>query len=188
MTKTRKIKSAILHRNPAKLLLHLIFNKRAVSVALSTMIITAGVIAMGIAVLYWSYSWGNMAKRQYGETVSAGSVAIEERLSFEYIAYSAPESNLTVNVLNWGKANNLSIVRVYLWDKLNNPVGTFPDSNYNIVLMNITTGAPIPTNSLNAREEGYFNLTVSLDSNSYYNIRVVTDRGRNFDGSFSTPP
>ena len=47
-------------------------NKRAVSVALSTMIITAGVIAAGIAVLYWAYSWETL---QIDSTLLAQAIA-----------------------------------------------------------------------------------------------------------------
>ena len=57
-------------------------NKRAVSVALSTMIITAGVIAAGIGVLYWTYSWGNVADRQYSTSISTSQNATSEMIGF----------------------------------------------------------------------------------------------------------
>jgi len=161
----------------------LFFNKRAVSVALSTMIITAGVVAMGIAVLYWAYSWSNLATKQYSDAIATGSNAIGERIAFEYIAYSSSSAELTVNIINWGKTNNVSIARVYIWDSAHQPVGSFSG----LILMNITTSAPIPGNTLNMGDEGYFSITTSLPSNSYFSIRVVTERGRNFDGSFATP-
>ena len=166
----------------ARLVSSLFFNKRAVSVALSTMIITAGVVAMGIAVLYWAYSVGNLANKQYSDTVAVGSNAVVERIAFEYIACSGSE--VTVNMINWGKANNVSVARVYIWDSAHELVG----SSGSIVLMDITTNTPISGNTLNTGDEGYFivKVTPPLHSNSYYSIRVVTERGRNFDGSFAT--
>jgi hypothetical protein len=151
------------------------------------MIITAGVIAMGIAVLYWAYSWGKVANMQYSDSVTAGSNAIEERIAFEYIAYSSSNAEVRVNMINWGKANNVSIARVYVWDSAHQPVGSFSD----IVLMDITTpNTPISGNTLNPGDEGCFIVKVTLPPHSepyYYSIRVVTERGRNFDGSFATP-
>ena len=165
-----------------RLLVSLLFSKRAVSVALSTMIITAGVVAMGIAVLYWTYGVGNLANKQYSDSVTVGSNAVVERLTFEYIAYSGSE--VTVNMLNWGKANNVSIARVYIYDNAHNVVS----SSNNIELLNITSKEPIQYNMLNAGDEGYFTIgpISQLQSSSYYTIRVVTERGRNFDGSFAT--
>lgn len=158
-----------------------ISNKRGVSEALSTMIITAGVIAMGIAVLYWAYSWGNVANTQFTQTVQTGSQAVEERLSFEYITYS--NNVLTVNMLNWGDANNVTIARVYIWDNSHNSIAPITFTP----LKNITTSEYIQGNTLNIGQEGKFTVnTPNLNSNSYFVIRVVTDRGRNFDGSFST--
>jgi hypothetical protein len=178
---TKRKKSLSKPKNSvARILSSLLFSKRAVSVALSTMIITAGVVAMGIAVLYWAYSVGNLANKQYSDTVAVGSNAVVERIAFEYIACSGSE--VTVNIINWGKANNVSVVRVYIWDSAHELVGSSGD----IVLMDITTNAPIPGNTLNMGEEGYFSITASLLPNSYFSIRVVTERGRNFDGSFAT--
>jgi len=170
-----------------KMLRKLLFDKRAVSVAVSTMIITAGVIAMGIAVLYWTYSWGNMANKQYVDNMQTGSNAMEERISFECISYSSSSKNLTVNLLNWGKAKNTGIARIYIWDNNHEPVGSYSGSD--LVLKDITTNEPIQGNVLDIGNEGYitFNVGLALDpygNNSYFSIRVVTQRGRSFDGSF----
>jgi hypothetical protein len=164
----------------------LFFNNRAVSVALSTMIITAGVVAMGITVLYWTYSWGKVANLQYSDSISAGSKAIEERLSFECVLYSSSNAEVKINLINWGKANNVSVARVYIFDDNHQLVG---DSS-EIVLMDMETpNTPIFGNALNRGDEGYFMVKMSppLISNSYYNILVVTERGRNFEGFFATP-
>jgi len=181
MPKAQKDKHAQKRRSGLyKRIFSVLFNKRAVSVALSTMIITAGVVAMGITVLYWAYSAGDLANKQYSDTIAVGSNAVVERLAFEYIDYSG--SQVTVNMINWGKANNVSIARVYVWDNNHELVGSFSD----IVLFDIGTSQPIESNTLDVGDEGYFSIISPLPPNSYFNIRVVTERGRNFDSSFST--
>jgi hypothetical protein len=137
---------------------------------------------MGIAVLYWTYGVGNLANKQYADSVAVGSNAVVERLAFEYITYSGSE--VTVNVINWGKANNVSIARVYIYNSDHDVVG----SSNEIELMDISTRRPIEGNTLNISEEGYFTIDPSsqLQSSAYFTVRVVTERGRNFDGSFAT--
>lgn len=161
-----------------RLIQSLLFDKRAISVALTTMIITAGVIAFGIAVLYWATSWGNVANQQYSATVANSQDAIGERLAFEYTTYSG--NNLTVYLINNGMSKNVSIARVYIWDSSHQPIGTFTPSLMNISLPNT------PIQSLNIGDEGYFTINAPGLS-GYCTFRVVTERGRNFDGSFSAP-
>jgi hypothetical protein len=165
-----------------RLIRSLLFDKRAISVALTTMIITAGVIAAGIAVLYWATAWGNVANQQYSETVANGQNAIQERLAFEYTRYSGRQ--LTVYLINNGMSNNVSIARVYIWDSSYQLNGTFTPNPPG--LMNITSGTAIPNNSLDKGKDAYFTINSSLAS-GYYTFRVVTERGRNFDGSFFAP-
>jgi hypothetical protein len=161
-------------------------SRKAVSVVVSTVVLSAGVLALGIAVLYWAYSWGNLANLQYSKTVATNSYAVAERIGFEYISYSSSSRMLTVNIINCGGANNLNISLVHLTDIFHNYVGTgayAPSS-----LTNITSGSPVLDNDLDIGEEGRF--TVNLSGplpDGYYNIRIVTGRGRNFDSSFVTP-
>jgi cbb3-type cytochrome oxidase subunit 3 len=156
----------------------LLSDKRGISVALTTMIITAGVIAFGIAVLYWAYGWGNVANQQYSATVANSQDAIGERLAFEYTTYSG--NQLKVYLINNGMSNNVSIARVYIWDNSHQPIGTFTPSLMNISLPNT------PIKSLNIGDEGYFTINAPGLS-GYCSFRVVTERGRNFDGTFSAP-
>ena len=169
---------------PAKLIRNLLFDKRAISVAITTMIITAGVIAAGIAVLYWAYSWGNVANSQYGSTVANNQNSIQESVAFEYVNYSnigGTNGQLTVYVINSGLSNNVTLTRLYIWNSANQFIGT-----YNILqLYGTSSGAPISSNSLNIGDEAYFNVTTSALTPGYYTIRVVTERGRNFDYPFS---
>ena len=172
-------------RNKSKkirLVRNLFSDKRAVSVALTTMIITAGVIAAGIAVLYWAYSWGNIANTQYANTVGNNQNSIEESIGFEFVNYSSADNHLTIYVINSGLSNSVTLDRLYLWNSSNDPIGS-----YNIQqLYRISDKTPISTNSLGKGDEGYFTITPSPKLNSgYYTLRVVTGSGRNFDDSFS---
>jgi hypothetical protein len=158
-------------------------NKKGVSVALTTMIITAGVIASGIAVLYWGYAWGNIARDQYSQSISQSQDAVGERLSFEYISYL--NNQLTVNVINSGQTGDLQIARVNILDSEHNIVSTIDNAS----LMEITTNLPITDsnnhNGLDAGKEGYFTINAALSS-GYYTFNVVSERGRNYYGTFST--
>jgi hypothetical protein len=160
----------------------LLVDKRAVSVALSTMIITAGVVAMGIAILYWAYDWGKVATIEISKGMQSDSNAIEERIGYEYISVSG--KNVTVNIINWGKTGNVNVTRAYIWDSDHVSV----DLSSEIHMVNIDTDQPI--SSLNPGDEAKFTLTTTLPltHDSYFTIRVVTERGRNFDSSFATAP
>lgn len=170
------------NQKPTKLIRNLLSDKRAISVALTTMIITAGVIAAGIAVLYWAYSWGNIANQEYSQTISNNQNATSERLAFEYISYSDTNSQLTVYVINCGKVNNLEIARIYIWDNSQQIIGTYESPT----LLNIDDDSII-TNGLNINGEGKAIIPNIPDLSGYYTLRVVTERGRTFDGSFSAP-
>ena len=172
--------------NAGRKIRRLLNNKKALSTVVSTVVLTAGVLALGIAVLYWAYSWGNIANLQYSREVADSSHAVSERVGFEYISYSGQSSTLTVSIINWGRANNLTISTVHVWDSFHNYVGTgaYTPSQ----LTNITNGSPIPNNLLNIGDEGSFTVVFPETlENGYYNIRLVTGRGRNFDGSFIVP-
>jgi len=187
--RNRKTKIPKIRLNAERGIRGLLGSKKAVSVVVSTVVLSAGVLALGIAVLYWAYSWGNIANLQYSKAVAASSYAVSERVGFEYISYSSSgnTNNLTVNIINWGRANNLNISHVYIWDSFHNFVGTgaYTPSQ----LTNITSGSPIPNNLLNIGDEGSFRVTWLSNTlpNGYYNIRIVTGRGRNFDSSFVVP-
>ena len=161
-------------------------NRRAVSVVVSTVVLSAGVLALGIAVLYWAFSMGNLSSLQYSRTIATNSYAASERIGFEYISYSSSGNRLTVNIINWGGAPNLNISLVHITDSFHNYVGT--GAYTPSTLTNITTGSPIQDNDLDIGEEGRFTITLSDPLPSgYYNIRLVTGRGRTFDSSFITP-
>lgn len=159
-----------------------IFDKKGVSAVIGTLILTAGVLAMGIAVLFWASSWGSIATRTYSTAEGNSAKAIQERLGYEYIDYS--NNVLTVNVMNWGTSANLTVANVYLYNNAHQYVGNYSRPT----LRSISTNAPIPF-GLTIGGEGYFQITPNpaLAGGAFYYIRVLTSRGRTFDGSFATP-
>ena len=162
---------------------HLFGNRKGVSVVISTVVLSAGVLALGIAVLYWAYSWGSIANLQYSKSVANSSYAVSERVGFEYISYSGSSRTLTVNIINWGTASTVDVVSVHIFDNARRPLGSYS----NPLLLKIgTTNSAI--SSLNITDEAYFQINPlpPLASNSLYYIRVVTERGRTFDSSFVT--
>ena len=178
--RSKKTLVARLALNSQRKMRRLLFDKKAASVVVSTMVLTAGVLAMGIAVLYWAYSWGNTITRTYSSSEAANSKAVQERLGFEHIDFS--NNILTVSLINWGDTNNITIANVFLWDSAHQPLADFS----NPPLRNITTDSVI--SGLKMGDEGCFRITPPrLISNSFYYIRLVTARGRTFDSTFATP-
>lgn len=168
----------------------LILDKRAVSVALSTLIITAGVVGFGITVLYWAYSWGGIANHEYSEAVTSSQSAILEKIAFEYAHYhdvTLPNGtvvgNLTVYIINCGKTDNVSIARVFIRDS---QLVLLPDRTYsNVQLKDATSN--MNTTGVNIGGQAYFNIEMPpLAANSYYTISLITQRGRQIDYSFAT--
>jgi hypothetical protein len=153
-------------------------------VVVSTVILTAGVLAMSIAVLYWTYSMGKITNIEYAENTSANSNAVEERIGFEHINGSS--NNVTVYIINWGKADNISIAHVLILDSSYRYVGS---NMTNIVLKNMddpSGNTLISGNKLAIGADGVFTTKISaqLTPDTIYYVRIVTERGRNFDGSF----
>lgn len=176
-------------KSPARLLVsakrwvrNCFLDKKAASAVVGTLILTAGVLAMGIAILYWASSWGSIATRSYTTAEGNSAKAVQERLGYEYIDYSG--NVLTVNLINWGTSHNLTITNVYIYNNAHQYIGNYSRPT----LRNMTTSSIIAA-GLAVGGEGYFQITPSptLASGSFYYIRIVTGRGRTFDGSFATP-
>lgn len=166
----------------ARTIRSLMLNRKAASVVVSTIVLTAGVLAMGIAILYWAYSWGNMANRAYSTAEANSAKAVQERLGFEFIDYSPSGNTLTVNLINWGTADKIEIANVHLWDNTRQPLGNYSNPS----LRNITDNSEISV--LDVGDEGYFQIAPAptLAPSSLYYIRIVTERGRTFESSFAT--
>jgi hypothetical protein len=154
-------------------------NKKAISTIIGTVILTAGVLAMGIAVLYWAQGWGKIATKEYSETIANQAKAVQEKIAFEFSSYST--GTLTTYVIQWGTATDVTIVRIFIWDYLHNPITTI--NNPSVYNLAASRDAP-----LNPGQEGRITMSglPNLPSGAYY-MRIVTARGRTFDGQFSAP-
>ncbi len=169
-------------------ILPLLANKKAVSVVVSSIILTAGVIAMSIAVLYWTYGMGKVSHIEYTKSTTTSMNALNERIGFEYMQYSPGGSgSLNIYIINCGKADNTTISRAYV---LNNQYQNVWVSSLNITIRNIDSGAQFQYNRLGVGVEGYVRLLGTPQrpltlTTGLYTVRFVTDRGRTFDGSFA---
>jgi hypothetical protein len=155
-------------------------NRKAVSAVVSTMFLTAAVLGMGIAILYWANSWGTMASREYAKSMTDNSNAVQERIAFEHVTYSTSTRTLTVNLISWGPAKNVTIARVFVWNSLHASMGNFPQP-----VLRAIDPPHAQVNRLNPSTEAYFTLSFPYLAPGIYNIRIVTERGRNFDGTFA---
>jgi len=153
----------------------LLFNRRAVSVVISSVLLTATVMALGAVVLVWTNSRISIANTEYADLMDSSLARIKEKIVLEYVFFNSSQNELTVYLLNCGESDNVSIVNVYLsndsWIQL------FPD-----VELRFLNGTV--TQSLDINEEGFFEISVSLLTDTSYSIRIVTGRGRLFDATF----
>jgi len=183
----RKSKSFTLgfERKAKRIIRSFRFDKKAASPVVSTLILTAGVIAMSIAVLYWTYSMGKIGNLEYSKSTAASSNAISERIGFEYMTYDSSSGNLTVSIINWGKADNVIIAHVLILDSSYNYVGSNIST---IVLKSIDNNQPV--SGLRIGSDAWFTTRTSapLNQDQIYYIHISTSRGRNFDFPFSWSP
>ena len=158
-------------------------NKKGASQVVSTVVLTAGVLAMSIAVLYWTYSMGKIGNIEYEKSTTTSSNAVAERIGFEYVTYSNGE--VTASIINWGKADNITIAHVIIVDSNFNYVGS--NTGGNVVLRNVDDGTALTDNVLHIGSDATFTtrITGQISSSDLYYLRIVTSRGRNFDFAFT---
>ena len=155
----------------------LIFDRKAVSNAVSATILTGAVIALSLGVFGWSQSRSSDYNREFGETVDAETARLKERLIFEYVSYGNPSYDVTVFLLNCGTIDDVEIKSVYV----SNDTWLQTFSTPVLYFLNHTA---IPDQDLDVGEEGYFVLGSLVLSSGYYNIKIVTGRGATFGSSF----
>jgi hypothetical protein len=155
-----------------------IFDRRAVSNAVSVTILTGAVIALSLAVFSWSQSRSSEYSSEFSETVDAETARLKEKLVFEYISYCNPSHNITAYLFNCGTVDDVEIKSVYV-RKGGSLIAFSSLTLYSL------EGTPIPDQDLDAGEEGRVVLELSSTlSSGYYNIIVVTTRGAKFGSSF----
>lgn len=155
-------------------------NKRAVSPAISAVILTGAAIALGLAVLAWSQSKSSGYMKDFSEATDVEMARLKERLTVEYIHYDGASKNIIIYLLNCGAIDDVKIQSVYVRSGAWNQVFSSP----NLKFLN---GTSIPDQDLDEGEEGCLVLDLSshtLTEGTYYYVRVVTERGSLFDSGF----
>jgi len=181
--KSAREKSGV--RRPYKLAIRKLLDKRAVSLVVSAVIMTGAAIALGFAVLAWSQSRSSEYIKEYGEATDAEMARLKERLTVEYVFYNEMNGEITIYLLNCG-AIDVKIQSVHVINGSNPWHQTF--SSLSLRFFN---GTLIPDGDLDVGEEGYVVLPnppapplPTLKEDTYYYVRVVTERGSLFDSGF----
>ena len=180
---TNRLQHLTIQRLTRKVLRGFSSDKKGASQVVSTVILTAGVLAMSIAVLYWTYSMGKIGNIEYEESTTTSSNAVAERIGFEYVTYA--DGQVTASIINWGKADNITIAHVIVLDSNFNYVGS--NIGGNLVLRNVDDGTALTGNLLRTGSDATFTTRVTgqISSGDLYYLRIVTSRGRNFDFAFT---
>jgi hypothetical protein len=150
-------------------------NKRAVSTAISSVIMAAAVITVGFSVLSWTFTKSADYNQLYATKMQSNLNKINEKLVFEFISFNRSRSELSIYLLNCGQSNNVSLSSVNLgnnsWHQSFSNITLVGSNNSNI-------------QNLNVYNQGHIKLTVNLQTNLSYSINVLTARGRDFNFEF----
>lgn len=153
----------------------LIFDKRGVNIIISSVMLCSAVIAMGFVVFAYTQHQAVDANMRYADNTNENIAKIQEKLAFEHVHNNASSNELTVFVINCGKSDDVVLTKAYLtkdsWSQ------SFEDIE--LKLLNDTL-----TQSLDVLEEGFFQLSIDLEEDTSYSIRVLTERGRFFVTTF----
>jgi hypothetical protein len=168
-------------------------DKRALSPIFATVLLAAIILIFGTVAYYYASNITSTATNNYVSTLTDSQQAMSERLGFENVVYTPPQSSpstpatLTVYIINCGSANNVKTNSVFLYDASHNISGGSPYSGTSIsVLKTIEGNVAITGNSLNVGQEGYFTVTLGASlTNPVYTIHLITHSGSYFDYTFS---
>jgi len=161
-------------------ILKLLRERRAVSAVISNVILIGAVIAVGFAVVAWTYSRSSAYMTQYSESVNSDVDKLRERVSFEYVFYNNTAKSLSIYLMNSGKVGNMNFTTVYVSNT--SWVGTFPSIQFQLKFLNGTS-----TPGLALGQEGNFVISLSsipLTQGNVYTVKVVTWRGSSFENTF----
>ena len=169
-----------------------LFSKNsALSPIFATLILVFIVTVCG-AVAYLTVGTLTTASTEsYSESAQNDQAAISERIGFQNMAYDDVSNNMTVCIINCGKADDLQVQYVFLYNLTNNQqelIGYYADP------MMIGVDEEVTGNSLNILQEAYFDfslnalsppLELGLGSDTVYLLRLITQRGSSFDYTFA---
>jgi hypothetical protein len=150
-------------------------DKRAVSSAISDVIMACAIIAVGFSLLFWTGIKSGDFNLQYSSSIDTNLAKIREKLAFECIFYNTTGCELHVFLLNCGKSHNVSLTTF----SISNSSWSQSFSNITLSYFN---GTIIP--NMDVSEEGFFALHIVLEVGKVYSIQLETYRGRFFDTTF----
>ena len=163
----------------------------ALSPIFATLILVAIVAVCG-AITYLTVGTLTTASNEnYRSTAQNDQAAISERIGFQNLEYDAVSNNITVCIINCGKADDLQVQYLFLYNITNNEqelIGYYVDP------IMIGIDEDITENSLNILQEAYFDFSLNalsppLESNlgadTIYLLRLITQRGSDFDYRFA---
>jgi hypothetical protein len=153
----------------------LLKNRRALSDVISNMILLAGVIVIGFIMMVWSQNQAATYNAQYSSAINSNTEQLRERIAFEYIYYNGTSNTLKVYLMNSGTIGKVSIANVYVDNR-----------QYAPALESLPSLAD--ASSLNATQEGFFQISPSpsLGLLTNHQIIIVTGRGSSFAATFAT--
>ena len=151
-------------------------NRRAESAVISSVILVAAVIAMGIAVLLYANSRSNIFAQEYSQAVNDDIIKLNEGIAYENIIYYSGTKTLSLYLINYGAANDVEIADVYLF----NSTWTNETTDFQLRYFNDTE-----TSDLGIGEEGYVLLeSQTLTRGTVYTVKITTERGSTFGKEF----
>lgn len=149
-------------------------NRRGVSQVVSNLILLAAVIAVGFSLLFWSQSQASSYGNQYGKAIQSDSDKLRERVAFECIYYNST-GFVNVFIMNSGTIGGVSVANVYI-----------NSTSYGTPTLRSLGAIPTLISSLNATQEGYFAISLSLAPGKNCPITIITGRGSSFAATFAT--
>ena len=162
------------------------FSKRAISNVISTTLMAALAVAVGLATLAWAQGVSVNFVSSYGTAINADIDKIKERLITEYVDYASASKNVTVFLINSGTIDDVAIQSITV--RFSN--GTLVKTLQNPILRLLPGGTVV--SDLDQGQEGSVQInTVSpplvptgLTAGSKYLATIVTVRGAVFNADF----
>jgi predicted PurR-regulated permease PerM len=161
----------------------LLRERRAISVAISNVILAGAVIVVGFVVLFWGQSQSNAYNNAYSQTMNSDIASLQEKLTFENVFYNSSAQAVSVYLLNSGKINNVTIKAVSV-TVMNATTSTYvPLSKF---VLNFFNGTPMTKPHLDMKQEGCLVLYLagSLKTGTLYSVRITTGRGSSFESTY----
>ena len=152
-------------------------DKHAISLVISSVILTATVLTMGFVILYWAQYQATSFNIDYASRVNDSLDLVNEEIIFVYRSYNQSENELVVYLMNIGSSSDVKI-RYFSLQK-----GSWRQLFYDIQLTDLN-GTQIE--DLDSKGEAFFKVNVSLPAYSEYQMHLVTDRGAAFEASIAT--